>query len=105
MRILFGTLLQAILGLAVIALAWMAAAAILQDPNKLPAPGPTLNRALELATSDDYRRHVNASTLVLIGGLLPAIAGGIMLGTIAGISPVFRWILGPLFVTLAGRAA
>lgn len=92
--------LQAILGLAVIALAWWAAAAILQDPNRLPLPQAAFNRALELATSDDYRQHVGASALIVLGGLLPAIAGGILVGVVAGISGVSRWLLGPLLVTL-----
>jgi ABC-type nitrate/sulfonate/bicarbonate transport system permease component len=100
MRALFG-ILQAILGLAIIALAWAGAAAILQDSNKLPSLAATLNRAFQLATSDDYRQHINASTSVLLTGLLPAVAAGIVLGIVAGISTVFRWLLGPLFITLA----
>lgn|SRR5262245_7633567 len=96
----FNVILQAILGLAIIAIAWWAAAAFLQDPNKLPFPRTTLSRALQLATSSDYRQHIDASTLIVLGGLLPAIACGILLGVLAGISGVLRWILGPLFVTL-----
>ncbi len=100
MRVLY-VVLQAIIGLAIIAVAWIAASVVVQDANKLPALGTVVNRALELATSDSYREHVNASTSVLLLGLLPAIAGGILFGFIAGVSPVFRWLLGPLFVTLA----
>jgi ABC-type nitrate/sulfonate/bicarbonate transport system permease component len=100
MRALF-VILQAILGLAIIALAWWAAAALLQDPNRLPALDTTLNRARELATSDDYRQHIDASAAVLLWGLLPAVVGGILLGLLAGLSPVFRWLLGSVFVTLA----
>jgi ABC-type nitrate/sulfonate/bicarbonate transport system permease component len=96
----FNVVLQAILGLTVIALAWWATAGFLQDPNKLPLPATALNRAIQLATSDDYRQHVDASTLILLGGVLPAIAGGILLGVLAGISGVLRWLIGPLFVTL-----
>jgi ABC-type nitrate/sulfonate/bicarbonate transport system permease component len=96
MRALFG-ILQAILGLAIITLAWAGAAAILQDSNKLPSLAATLNRAFQLATSDDYRQHINASTSVLLTG----VAAGIVLGIVAGISTVFRWLLGPLFITLA----
>ena len=96
----FNVILQAILGLTVIALAWWATAAFLQDPSKLPSPVTALNRAVALATSDDYRQHIDASALILLGGLLPAIAVGILLGVLTGISDVLRWLLGPLFVTL-----
>jgi len=100
MRVLY-VVLQAIIGLAIIAVAWIVASVVVQDANKLPALGTVVNRALELATSDSYREHVNASTSVLLLGLLPAIAAGILFGFIAGVSPVFRWLFGPLFVTLA----
>ena len=100
MRALLG-ILQAILGLAIVALAWMGAAAIIQDANKVPSLETTLNRALQLATSDDYRQHIAASTSVLLWGLLPAVAGGILLGILAGVSTVFRWLLGPIVITLA----
>jgi NitT/TauT family transport system permease protein len=100
MRALY-VVLQAIIGLAIIAVAWIAASVVIQDANKLPALGTVVNRAIELATSDSYREHVSTSTSVLLRGLLPAIAGGILFGFIAGVSPVFRWLLGPLFVTLA----
>lgn len=100
MRVLLG-IVQAILGLAIIALAWTAAAIIVQDPNKLPSLGTTLGRAFELAASEDYRQHIAASASVLLMGLLPTIAGGILLGILAGMSTVFRWLLGPIFITLA----
>jgi ABC-type nitrate/sulfonate/bicarbonate transport system permease component len=99
MRALF-VILQAMLGLAIIALAWMAAAALVHDPNKLPSLEAVLNRTLQLATSDDYRQHVNASTSVLLFGLVPAIVGGVLLGWLAGISTVARWLLGPIVITL-----
>ena len=100
MRVLY-VVLQAIIGLAIIAVAWIAASVVIQDANKLPALGTVVNRAIELATSDGYREHIDASTSVLLMGLLPAVAGGILFGIIAGVSPVFRWLLGPLFVALA----
>jgi NitT/TauT family transport system permease protein len=100
MRVLLG-IVQAILGLAIIALAWMVAAVIWQDPNKLPPLGTTLNRAIQLAMSDDYRQHIAASMSVLLMGLLPAIVVGILLGILAGMSTVLRWLLGPIFITLA----
>jgi ABC-type nitrate/sulfonate/bicarbonate transport system permease component len=96
----FNVFLQAILGLALIAGIWMAAATLWQDPGKLPPLPATFNRALELAASEDYRQHVNASAYVLLWGLLPAVVGGILLGLLAGISGVLRWLLGSLFITL-----
>ena len=54
MRVLY-VFLQAIVGLAIIAAAWIAASVVVQDVNKLPALGTVVNRAIELATSDDYR--------------------------------------------------
>jgi NitT/TauT family transport system permease protein len=100
MRVLYVGL-QAIIGLAIIAVAWIAASVIIQDSSRLPALGTVVNGAIELATSDGYREHINASTSLLLRGPLPAIVVGILLGFIAGMSPVFRWLLGPLFVTLA----
>jgi ABC-type nitrate/sulfonate/bicarbonate transport system permease component len=99
MRALF-VVLQAMLGLAVIALAWIVAAALLHDPNKLPSLGVALNRALQLVESDDYRQHVSASISVLLLGLLPAIVVGIPLGVLAGVSVVSRWLIGPIVITL-----
>jgi ABC-type nitrate/sulfonate/bicarbonate transport system permease component len=92
--------LQAVVGLAIIAGIWMAAAALWQDPNKLPPLETAFNRAIELATSEDYRQHLGASAPVLLWGLLPAIIGGILLGVLAGISGVLRWLFGSLFVAL-----
>ena len=100
MRVLY-VVLQAIIGLAIIAIAWIAASVIIQDTNRLPALGTVVNRAIELATSDGYRQHIDASTSVLLRGLLPAIGGGILFGIIAGLFGPFRWLLGPLFVALA----
>jgi sulfonate transport system permease protein len=100
MRALF-VILQAMLGLAVIALAWIVAAALVHDANKLPSLEAAVNRALELVASDEYRAHVNASTLVLLFGLLPAMVGGILLGVLAGVSAVSRWLIGPFVITLS----
>jgi ABC-type nitrate/sulfonate/bicarbonate transport system permease component len=100
MRVLH-VVLQAIIGLAIIAVAWIAASVVIQDTNRLPALGTVVNRAIELATSDAYWEHINASTSILLRGLLPAIVGGILFGIIAGLFAPFRWLLGPLFVALA----
>jgi ABC-type nitrate/sulfonate/bicarbonate transport system permease component len=99
MRALY-VFLQAILGIAIIAGLWMAAATLWQDPGKLPPLQTTFDRALQLATSEDYRQHVNASAHVLLWGLLPGVAVGILLGVLAGISGVLRWLFGSLFITL-----
>ncbi len=100
MRVLYVGL-QALIGLAILAVAWIVASVVIQDTNRLPALGTVVNRAIELATSDIYREHVNASMSVVWRGLLPAIVGGILFGIIAGLFAPFRWLLGPLFVALA----
>ena len=100
MRVLLG-IVQAILGLAIIALAWTVAAIIVQDPGKLPSLGTTLSRAFELARSDDYWQHIVASISVVLMGLVPTVVVGILLGILAGMSTVLRWLLGPIFITLA----
>lgn len=99
MRALY-TIMQAILGIVLIALIWWAAAAFWQDPNKLPSPEATLKRAFELATSDSYREQVGASVSVLLWGLLPAMIVGVLVGILAGLSAVCRWLFGPLLMTL-----
>ncbi len=96
----FGTLLQALLGLALIALAWTAAAAFMQN-SRVPMPGPIVDRIRELVASDDYLEHVRASVAVMTGGLLPGLAAGVVFGLLAARSRLMRWIFGPLIVTLA----
>jgi ABC-type nitrate/sulfonate/bicarbonate transport system permease component len=96
----FRVLLQAVLGLLLIGAIWTAAAAIVQDP-RVPMPEAILDQILLLAASDDYLRHVSASTSVLLYGLLPGIVAGVTIGLIAGVSRPLRWIVGPLIVTLA----
>jgi ABC-type nitrate/sulfonate/bicarbonate transport system permease component len=96
----FGVLFQAVLGLLLIALFWTGAATILQDP-RVPMPAAILDQILLLAASDDYLRHVSASTSVLLYGLLPGIIAGVTIGLVAGVSRPLRWIVGPLVVTLA----
>lgn len=100
MRVFLSTLLQALLGLVVLALAWTVVAAILNDPLRLPRLGVSLERALELVRSDAYHEHVAASMGVILKGLIPTILGGILLGIVAGLAPVSRWISAPVLVTL-----
>jgi taurine transport system permease protein len=100
MRALLG-IAQAVLGLAIIALVWTAAAVIVQDPGKLPSLGTTISRAAELAATEGYRQHIAASMAIVLMGLVPAITVGILLGVLAGMSNIARWLLGPIFITLA----
>ena len=99
MRALF-VILEAILGLVVLALLWWAVAALVQDPSKLPSLQAALSRAHQLATSEDYREHIDASVFVLFWGLMPAMVVGILVGILAGLSPILRWLFAPFLVTL-----
>jgi ABC-type nitrate/sulfonate/bicarbonate transport system permease component len=95
-RILFYT----VVGLALIALAWQAAAIVIDSPTRLPAMTVVLNRAIALAQSADYIRHATDSGTALLYGLLPAVIGGILLGMMADASAGIRLLVGPLAVTL-----
>jgi NitT/TauT family transport system permease protein len=92
------TLLQAIVGLVVIAAVWFVAAIAISDPLRLPAPPIVFARALDLAASDEYLRHLTESLTALLFGLAPALVVGVVLGFLAR---GMRWILGPLVVVLA----
>jgi len=95
------TLLQAILGLVVVAVIWMIAAAVLDSAVRLPGLGAVIGKAVELAGTDDYARHVSESGTALLEGLIPALVIGIALGLLAGLFPAVRWLIGPLAVVLA----
>lgn len=94
------TLLEAILGLAVIAVAWVVATGIVDSVSKLPSLPAVLQRAIELAPSDDFLRHFGDSGSALLLGLLPALVAGVFFGMIAGMSRGTRWLFGPFAVTL-----
>jgi ABC-type nitrate/sulfonate/bicarbonate transport system permease component len=96
LRILFYTLL----GLALIAFAWQAAAIAIDSPTRLPAMTVVLNKAIALAQTTDYIRHATDSATALLYGLLPAVIGGILLGMMADASAGIRLLVGPLAVTL-----
>jgi ABC-type nitrate/sulfonate/bicarbonate transport system permease component len=96
LRILFYTLL----GLALIAFAWQAAAIAIDSPTRLPAMTVVLNKAIALAQTTDYIRHATDSGTALLYGLLPAVIGGILLGMMADASAGIRLLVGPLAVTL-----
>src|SRR4051794_17055170 len=91
-------LLQAIIGLVVIAAIWFVAALVLDDPLRLPAPPPVFTKAVTLATSSEYLEHLYASLTILAFGLAPALVAGIALGFLARTT---RWILGPIVVVVA----
>lgn len=97
------TLLQAAIGFAIVAVAWWLAAWRV-DTLLLPGPVAVTSKALELLSADAFREHMWASLTVLLFGLAPALALGLLIGALAGASTVMRWLLiGP--VTLAVAAA
>src|SRR5436190_7731466 len=95
------TLLQAIIGLALVGVIWLIAAIALDDPIRLPMPGAALAKAIELAASEDYFRHIEESGTALVLGLGPALVAGVLLGILARISSGMRWLIGPFAITLA----
>ena len=95
------TLLEAILGLALIAAVWIVAGGTV-DNAKLPSLPVVLRKVIELAPSDDFLRHFGDSGTALMLGLLPALLAGVFFGMIAGMSRGTRWLFGPFAVTLGG---
>jgi NitT/TauT family transport system permease protein len=95
------TLLQAIIGLAVIGLVWTIAALMIGDPIRLPPLDTAVSKALELAASEDYHRHVEESGTALVLGLAPALLAGALLGALARVSPPMRWLIGSPALALA----
>jgi ABC-type nitrate/sulfonate/bicarbonate transport system permease component len=93
------TLIEAILGLAVIAVAWVVASGTV-DGAKLPSLPVVLRKAIELAPSDEFLRHFGDSGSALLLGLLPALLAAVFFGMIAGMSRGTRWLFGPFAVTL-----
>lgn len=95
------TLLEAILGLAVIAVAWVViATGAGASAAKLPSLPVVFQKAIELAPSDEFLRHFGDSVSALVLGILPALLAGVFFGMIAGMSRTTRWLLGPFAVTL-----
>ena len=95
------TLFEAVLGLFVVAVAWEVAALLIDNPTRLPLLTVVLRKALALAPSDDYLRHVTDSATALLLGLPPALAAGVLVGALAGRSPGMRLLIGPIAVALA----
>jgi len=94
------TLLEAILGLAIIAAAWVVASGVADSAAKLPGLPAVMQKAVELAPSDEFLRHFGDSGTALLLGLLPALLAGVFFGMIAGMSRGTRWLFGPFAVTL-----
>src|SRR5262249_60960668 len=94
------TLLEVMIGLALIAAAWVVAAPMIDNTAKLPSLSSVLQRAMELAPSDEFLRDFGDSMTALVLGLLPALLAGVFFGMIAGMSRGTRWLFGPFAVTL-----
>jgi NitT/TauT family transport system permease protein len=93
------TPLEAIVGLVIVLLIWAGAAFIVASPLKLPAPDVVIAKAYEVALSEDYLRHLTESLTILLFGLVPALAAGVLIG--ATVARGARLIVGPLIVVLA----
>jgi ABC-type nitrate/sulfonate/bicarbonate transport system permease component len=87
-------------GLALMAVAWVVAAPMIDNVAKLPSLASVLQRAIELAPSDEFLRDFGDSMTALLIGLLPALLAGVFFGMIAGMSKGTRWLFGPFAVTL-----
>jgi ABC-type nitrate/sulfonate/bicarbonate transport system permease component len=98
-----GTLLQAIIGLVVIALAWWIAASMgpQSGSQMLPGPEAVASKAIELLQLGAFQQHIWASLTVLLYGLAPALLAGMLLGAAAGASSGARWVFGPLILVIA----
>ena len=98
------TLLQAILGTALLAGAWWASTTMLQAgqarPYMLPGPEAVAAKVLEFSQADAFLQHVWASLTILAYGLVPALFIGVIIGAIAGASAAGRWLFGPLVITI-----
>src|SRR5262249_5480601 len=94
------TLLEVISERALIAAAWVVAAPMIDNTAKLPSLSSVLQRAMELAPSDEFLRDFGDSMTALLIGLLPALLAGVFFGMIAGMSKGTRWLFGPFAVTL-----
>jgi ABC-type nitrate/sulfonate/bicarbonate transport system permease component len=93
------TLLEAILGLVVVAVAWVVASGMVVSA-KLPSLPIVFQKAIELAPSDEFLLHFGDSVSALVLGLLPALLAGVFFGMIAGMSRATRFLFGPIAVTL-----
>src|SRR5262245_24780781 len=99
------TVFQAILGFLLITVVWglgaMWAQANRASPQTFPGPQAVAEKALELVQTDAFQQHIWSSLWILVYGLVPALVIGVLIGAAVGASPVARWLLGPLVITLA----
>jgi ABC-type nitrate/sulfonate/bicarbonate transport system permease component len=96
------TLFQAIIGLAVLGLAWWGAVNVAGvASNAFPGPVEVWNKALELLMADAFQQHAWASVDVLLYALLPGLVVGLILGAAAGGSGAGRWLFGPFVLVVA----
>ena len=99
------TLLQAIIGIAAIALIWAIASpiAIAQGVSAflVPSPMQVIPKAIELYGSSAFHQHLWASLVAFGQGIVPALLAGLLVGLALRFSNVLRWVLGPLVVTIA----
>jgi ABC-type nitrate/sulfonate/bicarbonate transport system permease component len=99
------TLLQAILGTAILTGAWWAGTSMLlagqARPYMLPGPETVAAKVMEFIAADAFLQHAWASLTILMYGLLPALLIGVLLGAAAGASSAGRWLFGPLVLTIA----
>ena len=95
------TLFETVIGLILIAVIWVIAAVVVNDPVRLPNLPAVLSKVIQLSENPDYQRHVVESVSALALGLPAALVVGVGVGLIAGLSPGLRWVLGPLVVVLA----
>src|SRR5262249_28847631 len=74
---------------------------VISDPIRLPPLGAVVAKAIEVAFSDDYLRHIEESGTALVLGLGPALLVGVVLGVAARLSSGLRWLIGPIAIALA----
>jgi NitT/TauT family transport system permease protein len=100
-----GTLLQAIIGFAILTVAWGLGGSLAQasraSPQLFPGPAAVAEKVMELIATDTFQQHIWSSLTVLLYGLAPALVLALLIGTACGASGVARWLLGPLVITIA----
>jgi NitT/TauT family transport system permease protein len=99
------TLLQAIIGFAILTVAWGLGGSLAQasraSPQLFPGPAAVAEKVMELIATDTFQQHIWSSLTVLLYGLAPALVLALLIGIACGASGVARWLLGPLVITIA----
>jgi NitT/TauT family transport system permease protein len=99
------TLLQAIIGFAILTVAWGLGGSLAQasraSPQLFPGPAAVAEKVMELIATDSFQQHIWSSLTVLLYGLAPALVLALLIGIACGASGVARWLLGPLVITIA----